>query len=132
MPDSSTCWASRRRIRSAIWSVHAAWITGWSWEGTTNTVRRIPSMRTSERCSYSACSMAAWSISRVRARAARYTDTGSVPCSPMMSATAVVTGPARSPGARWCRTASRALRSATVTARMPRPMAPTLPKRSAR
>ena len=71
MPDASTCWASRRRKRSAIWSVQAAWITGTRPAGTTNTVRRMPSIRTRERSSYSACSMADLSTSRVRARAAR-------------------------------------------------------------
>jgi len=46
MPDSSTRRPRSRRIFSAIWSVQAAWITGTRPTGTTNTVRRIPSIRT--------------------------------------------------------------------------------------
>ncbi len=129
MPASATTWVSWRRSRSAIWSVQAAWMTGVSAAGTTNTVRRMPSIRTSERSSYRACSIAALSTEPVRARADRYTDAGSVPCSAMMPSTAAATAPARSPGARWCRTASRARRSATLTAMMPPAMPPTLPKR---
>ena len=70
MPESCTRRARSRRIRSAIWSVQAAWITGTRSAGTTNTVRRIPSIRTRVRSVYSACSIAAWSA-RVRAHAAR-------------------------------------------------------------
>ena len=71
MPEVSMAWASWRRMRSAIWSVHAAWITGTRPTGTTNTVRRMPSIRTSERSSYSARSIAALSTWRVRAQAPR-------------------------------------------------------------
>ena len=71
MPESCTRRARSRRIRSAIWSVQAAWITGARLAGTTNTVRRMPSIRTSERSVYSACSIAARSAEMVRARAAR-------------------------------------------------------------
>ena len=70
MPDSCTRRARSRRIRSAIWSVQAAWMTGTRSAGTTNTVRRMPSIRTRARSVYSACSIAAWSAP-VRAQAAR-------------------------------------------------------------
>ena len=70
MPDSCTRRARSRRIRSAIWSVQAAWITGTRAAGTTNTVRRIPSIRTRVRSAYSACSMSAWPAP-VRAQADR-------------------------------------------------------------
>ena len=51
MPASATTWVSRRRSRSAIWSAQATWMTGMRAAGTTNTVRRMPSIRTSERSS---------------------------------------------------------------------------------
>ena len=70
MPDACTRLARSRRIRSAIWSVQAAWITGIRPTGTTNTVRRMPSIRTSAPSAYSACSMSA-RLAPVRARAAR-------------------------------------------------------------
>ena len=70
MPDSSTRRPRSRRIRSAIWSVQAAWTTGIRATGTTNTVRRIPSIRTRLPAPYSACSMAA-RPAPVRAQAAR-------------------------------------------------------------
>ena len=70
MPDSSTRRARSRRIRSAIWSVQAAWITGTRAAGTTNTVRRIPSIRIRVRSAYNACSMSAW-LAPVRAQADR-------------------------------------------------------------
>ena len=70
MPDSSTRRARSRRIFSAIWSVQAAWITGTRPTGTTNTVRRIPSIRIRVRSAYSACSMSAWPAP-VRAQADR-------------------------------------------------------------
>jgi hypothetical protein len=71
IPAPCTTWVSCRRRRSAIWSVQAAWITGTRAAGTTNTVRRMPSIRTSARSVYSACSTAALSAELVRAQAAR-------------------------------------------------------------
>ncbi len=70
-------------------------MTGMRAVGTTNTVRRMPSIRTSDRSSYSACSIAVLSTALVRAQADRYTDAGSVPCSAMMPSTAAaaVAGP---------------------------------------
>jgi hypothetical protein len=70
MADSWTRLARSRRIRSAIWSVQAAWITGIRLAGTTNTVRRMPSIRTSAPSAYSAFSTAA-RPAPVRAHAAR-------------------------------------------------------------
>jgi hypothetical protein len=57
-------------MRSAIWSVQAAWITGTRSLGTTNTVRRMPSIRTRVRSVYSASSMTA-GLAPVRAQADR-------------------------------------------------------------
>ena len=71
MPASCTTCVSCLRSRSAIWSVQAAWITGTRAAGTTNTVRRMPSIRTSEHSSYNAYSMAAWPAGPVRAQAER-------------------------------------------------------------
>ena len=71
MPESSTRRARSRRIRSAIWSVQPTWITGTRSADTTNTVRRMPSIRTSARSVYSTCSMVAMSTEPVRAHAAR-------------------------------------------------------------
>jgi hypothetical protein len=70
MADSWTCLPRSRRSRAAIWSVQAAWITGIRLTGTTNTVRRMPSIRTSAPSSYSALSTSA-RAAPVRARAAR-------------------------------------------------------------
>ncbi len=71
MPASCTTCVSCLRSRSAMWSVQAAWITGTRAAGTTNTVRRMPSIRTSEHSSYNAYSMAAWPAGPVRAQAER-------------------------------------------------------------
>ena len=53
----------------------------------------------------------------IRARAARYTLAGSVPCRPTGSR-ATSTTPARAGGARWWRSPSRARRSSTPIRRM--------------
>ncbi len=71
MPASRTTSVSCLRSRSAIWSVQADWITGTRAAGTTNTVRRMPSIRTSARSAYSSSSIAARSTPEVRALAAR-------------------------------------------------------------
>jgi hypothetical protein len=46
MPAARTTSVSCLRSRSATWSVQAHWITGTRAVGTTNTVRRMPSIRT--------------------------------------------------------------------------------------
>ena len=62
--------------------------------GTANNVRRMPSMRTSERRSYSASSISAMRKSARRARAERNTVTGSLECNPTRSAATVSTSAA--------------------------------------
>ena len=50
-------WTVRRRSWAAMARVQAAWTTGAKPIGTTNMVRRMPSMRSRTRSSYSASSM---------------------------------------------------------------------------
>jgi hypothetical protein len=64
-------WQSRRRLTAATASVHAAWTIGTVSRVTTKTVRRMPSIRTSVRSSYNACSTAATVGWASRAAAAR-------------------------------------------------------------
>jgi hypothetical protein len=82
-------------------------------------VRRMPSIRTSVRSSYKARSTASTLGFATRAPTARCTVAGSVACSATMSSATVSGVSARAPGARWCRWASRARRSAVLTRRMP-------------
>ena len=53
-PACSKSWISLRRSWAAMLRVQAACTTGARSVGTTNTVRRIPSIRTRQRSSYSA------------------------------------------------------------------------------
>ena len=71
MPPASISWIVWRRIHAAIFRVQAASMTGARSSGTTNTVRRIPRIRTTARSSYSARSMSGIDTDRIRARAER-------------------------------------------------------------
>src|SRR5215472_4599716 len=104
-------------------------MTGASPAGTTNMVRRMPSIRSSSPSWYRARSTAACPIARcpsaLRAHAAMYTDAGSVPCRAIMAAATSAAVCALAGAARRCRRASLALRSATdprdhVVTRSPR------------
>ena len=75
---ASTDCTSRFRSRAAITRVHAASTTGASSRGTTQSVRRMPSIRTSVRSSYSARSRSTASKPAVRAQVERYTVAASV------------------------------------------------------
>ena len=80
--------------------------------GTTNIVRRMPSIRTRKRSLYMASST--WpALHPVRAHADRYTVTGSVACSAIIDSTASATEPAA--GVSRCRATSRARRCAALT-----------------
>ena len=57
-------------------------MTGANSTGTTNSVRRIPSIRTSDRRTYSASSRSAGSKPSTLAHDERYTVAGSLECSP--------------------------------------------------
>ena len=79
-------------------------------------VRRIPSIRTIRRSSYSPLSTASIVAVATRARADRYTVTGSVACSATMASVAsptVATEPDR-----WCLAMSLARRWAVLTLRL--------------
>ena len=62
IPASVRCLTSSFRCLTAMSSVQAAWTTGANCVGTTNTVRRMPSIRISVRSSYSARSVPATSL----------------------------------------------------------------------
>ena len=69
IPPSSRNCSVLRRSRAAIARVQAACTTGASSTGTTKTVRRMPSIRTSTRSSYSAFSSSGtrWPVTRAQA-----------------------------------------------------------------
>ncbi len=80
--------------------VQAACTIGASRRGRTNIVLRMPSMRTNERASYRAASTTCVVGTRNRASADRYTEAGSVPCSPTRSSATSSGVPARAAAAR--------------------------------
>ena len=108
--SDSTCW-KRRRSRSPIAFVHAACRTGASSTGTTKSVLRMPSMRRSDRCSYSSRSIVATAGRRIRAHRVRNTVLGSLECSATRSLATWTGELARVEAATWCRRARRARRS---------------------
>ncbi len=71
MPDWATNCSSLRRSATATVLVQAACTTGTDSTGVTNTVRRIPSIRSSDRCLYSAFSIPAGSTPGIRAQPPR-------------------------------------------------------------
>jgi hypothetical protein len=71
MPPSTTSRSRLRRSRAAMARVHAPYTTGITSTGTTNTVRRIPSTRTTVRSSNRARSTSATPTSPIRAHDAR-------------------------------------------------------------
>jgi hypothetical protein len=108
---------STLRSRTATSAVQAAWTTGASSSGTTNIVRRIPSIRSSVRSSYIARSTAATDGSASLAAADRCTEAGSVACSATTDRVSATGSPARADGASRCRRPSRARRSSTPIVR---------------
>src|SRR6266508_2977412 len=114
MPAPSSSWIVLLRSTAAMAVVHAAWTTGISSTGTTNIVRRMPSMRISERSSYSACSIAVTSGVRMRAAADRNTVAASVACNATRFSATARGLSARQPHASRWRWPSRARRSSVV------------------
>ena len=78
---STIICSSLRRSRAAIVRVAAAYTTGTSSRGTTNSVRRMQRIRTRSRSSYRLRSTSGGSTPSVRAWTERNTVTGSVECS---------------------------------------------------
>jgi hypothetical protein len=111
IPCSSSMRISRRRSAAANAFVQASSMTAAMCLGTTNSVRRMPSIRTSERRSYSASSRSPGLNGETRAHADRCTVEGSLECSPT-TASAACSGD-RAGDASRCRRPSRARRSAT-------------------
>jgi len=77
--------------------VQARCTTGSRAIGITKTVRRMPSIRAIRRSAYSASSTASTVADGTRARADRYTVTGSVACSATMASVAAATVAAGAP-----------------------------------
>jgi hypothetical protein len=85
MPASVRNLTRRARSRTATAWLAAHCTTGARSTGSTNNVRRMASMRSTVRSSYSASSTAAIDGFFIRAAADRYSDAGSVACSPTRS-----------------------------------------------
>ena len=121
MPASARCLTSSFRCLTAMSSVHAAWTTGAKAVGTTNTVRRMPSIRISVRSSYRARSVAATSLPGTRAAMDRCTVAGSVACRTTIDCAASTGSAARTDRASRCLRPSLARRSATEIRSIPAP-----------
>ena len=112
-PLSRTKPSSRFRCVAATARVAPAKTTGTSSSGTAQSVRRIASIRTMLRSSYSARSTSAGAMPSLRARIDRKTVTASVACRQTSERATASGSAARAAGSSRWRTTSRARRSAT-------------------
>ncbi len=123
-PPGPNAFMSEARSLRAIAGIVEWCTTGTSSAGTTNTVRRIPVIRTSVCSAYRARSTGSGPGASSRAPADRNTVAGSVPCN-ATTASAASSGVPTLTASR-CRKASRARRSRVETLTKPPQSAPSL------